>query len=403
MRHLHLDPVGGIAGDMLLSALVDLGADPKELAEALGAALGRSVPLEFEAVHDDVLSGKRLKPQPLYDEPMGLTFAEIERVITKAPFTEGAKTRILFLYRRLFEAEAAVHGVEFERTHLHELAAVDTFVDLAGAVLALETLGVGSLSCGPIPTGNGTVRCLHGVLPVPAPATAELLKGMTILAGGEPGEATTPTGAVLASGLAGSLPAAPPMVLETIGVGFGQRKGMQVPNALRVLLGSRPQEEAVYEVRATMDDLTGQMAAHLMEKFFKAGALDVTFSAVTMKKNRPGLVVEVLSPIEKLDAIAHTFFRESPTIGLRYQPVGRVTMERRMVEVETSLGKVPVKCSYYQGKLMQVTPEFDAVKALAEVAGLPLKEALAIVQSEVQSSRFGVRGSELGVRSRDHE
>lgn len=385
MRHVHLDPIGGIAGDMLLSALADLGGDPKAIAEALSAGLGRPVPLEFESVQEGALRGKRLKGQAFYDEPLGRTFAEIEHFVGNAPFGDDAKAKIFTLYRRLFEAEAAVHGAGFEKTHLHELAAVDTFVDLAGAVLALEALGVGSLSCGPIPTGSGTVTCRHGVLPVPVPATAELLKGMIIIPGPEPGEATTPTGAVLASVLAGPLPAAPPMALENIGIGFGHRRGTSVPNCLRVLLGSRPEEESVVEVRATMDDLTGQMAAHLMGKLFEAGALDVAIQAVTMKKNRPGLVVEALCPIAKLDALSAAFFLESPTIGLRYQPVGRITMERKMVEKETSLGRVPVKCSYYQGKLMQVTPEFDAVKTLAEKAGVPLKDALLKVQSEIRS------------------
>ena len=399
MRHLHLDPIGGLAGDMLLSALVDLGADPAKLSGALGAAIERPVPLEFMAVHDGVLSGKRLLPQPLYDEPLGRTFAEIEQIIGRAPFSEASRNKILSLYRSLFVAESAVHGVEFEKTHLHELAAVDTFVDLAGAVLALEALGVGSLSCGPIPTGSGTIQTRHGKMPIPAPATAQLLKGMRIHTGLEEGECSTPTGAVLAAVLAGPIAAAPPMTLEGVGIGFGQRKGVNVPNALRVLMGSRPEEEAVYEVRATMDDITGQLAAHLMAKLFEAGALDVAIHTVVMKKNRPGIVVEALCPVAKLDGLAQTFFRESPTIGLRYQPVGRVTMERKMVEVETSLGTVPVKCSYYQGKLMQVTPEFDVVKILAEKAGMPLKEALAIVQSEVQSSRFKVWSSGFGVRS----
>ena len=398
MKHLHLDPVGGIAGDMLLAALVDLGADSMNISEKLSATLGRPVPLEFEPVQDGVLAGKRLKPQPVYDEPLGRTFAEIEQVVGRASFSAASKEKTLTLYRRLFEAESAVHGEGFEKTHLHELAAVDTFVDLAGAVLALEALGVGSLSCGPIPTGSGIIQTRHGRMPVPAPATAQLLKGMRVHTGLEEGECSTPTGAVLAAVLAGPVGAAPPMTLEGIGLGFGQRRGVNVPNALRVLLGARPEEEGVYEVRATMDDITGQLAAHLMGKLFEAGALDVAIHTVVMKKNRPGIVVEALCPVAKLDALAETFFRESPTIGLRYQPVGRVTMERRMVEVETSLGKVPVKCSYHQGKLMQITPEFDAVKALAEKAGMSLKEALATVQNEVQSSRFKVQGSEFGVR-----
>jgi hypothetical protein len=383
-----LDPIGGLAGDMLLSALADLGAPVEPLAKALG------FPLEFETVRDGVLVGKRLVPQPVYDEPFGHTFAEIERAVGRASFSAESKEKTLVLYRRLFEAESAVHGEGFDRTHLHELAAVDTFVDLAGAVLALETLGVGSLSCGPIPTGSGTVQTRHGRMPVPAPATAQLLKGMRVHTGLEEGECSTPTGAVLAAVLAGPLEAAPPMTLEGIGLGFGRRKGVHVPNALRILMGSRPEEEGVYEVRATLDDITGQLAAHLMATLFEAGALDVAIHTVVMKKNRPGIVVEALCPVAKLDALAQTFFRESPTIGLRYQPVGRITMERRMVEVQTSLGKVPVKCSYYQGKLMQATPEFDAVKALAEVAGMALKEALGKIQGEVQSSELRVRNEE---------
>jgi hypothetical protein len=382
VKHIHLDPIGGLAGDMLLSALVDLGAPVGPLAKALG------FPLEFEAVRDGVLAGKRLNPQPVYDGPLGRTFAEVEQVVGRASFSAESKEKTLALYRRLFEAESTVHGEGFERTHLHELAAVDTFVDLAGAVLALEALAVRFLSCGPIPTGSGTIQTRHGRMPVPAPATAQLLKGMRVHTGLEEGECSTPTGAVLAAVLAGPLDAAPPMTLEGVGIGFGQRKGVHVPNALRVLMGTRPEEKGVYEVRATMDDITGQLAAHLLAKLFEAGALDVAMHTVVMKKNRSGIVVEALCPVAKLDALSATFFRESPTIGLRYQPVGRITMERRMVVVETSLGKVPVKCSYYQGKLMQATPEFDAVKALAEAAEMPLKEALAVVQSEVQSSRF---------------
>jgi hypothetical protein len=391
MNHIHLDPVGGIAGDMLLSALVDLGACAESCAEKLSAALGRTVPLRFEDVREGPLTGKRLKADALYDQPLARTLPEIEAIISKAPFSPECKEKILGLYRRIYEAESRVHGVKVEEAHLHELAAVDTFVDLAGAVLAMEELNISSWSCGPIPTGTGTIQTMHGLLPIPAPATAELLKGMMVFTGPEPAEATTPTGAVLASYFAKSVPQAPPMVLERIGIGFGRRKGVNVPGCLRVLLGSRPEAESVYEVKATMDDITGQMAAHLMGKLFEAGALDVAIHTVVMKKNRPGIVVETLCPVDKLDALAAAFFRESPTIGLRYQAVARITLERRIIEVETSLGKVPVKCSYHMGMLVQSTPEFDVVKQLAEKSGIPLKKALAKVQGEIQEK---VRSSE---------
>ena len=171
MRHLHIDPLGGVAGDMLLSALVDAGASPESVAARLSAALGRELPLRFETVGEGVLSGKRLVADPLYDEPLAETLSEIEAIITRAPFSDDAKEKILGLYRRIYEVEASIHGVAVERAHLHELAALDTFLDLAGAVLVMEDLGIASWSCGPIPTGSGTVTCRHGVLPVPAPAT----------------------------------------------------------------------------------------------------------------------------------------------------------------------------------------------------------------------------------------
>ena len=377
---------------MLLSALVDAGAEPGPIAARLGAALGREIPLFFEGVRENALSGMRLKSDPLYGQPLAETLSEIEALIARAQFSESAKEKILGLYRRIYEVEASIHGVAVEHAHLHELAALDTFLDLAGAVLAMEDLGIASWSCGPIPTGSGTVTCRHGVLPVPAPATARLLEGMIVFTGPETAESTTPTGAVLASFFAKSISQAPPMVLEKIGIGFGQRKGVHAPNVLRVLMGGKPESETVYEVKATMDDITGQLAAHLMTKLFESGALDVTIQTVVMKKNRPGIVMEALCPAEKLDALAAAFFRESPTIGLRYQSVGRITLDRRIVEVATSLGKVPVKCSYYLGKRVQATPEFDVVKKLAEAAGVPLKEVLAIINSEVQRQGKSVNG-----------
>jgi uncharacterized protein (TIGR00299 family) protein len=301
--------------------------------------------------------------------------AEIRELIQRSALSGAVQERALRLFQRLGEAEAKAHGMPIERVHFHEVGAIDSIVDLVGAAAAVEHLAPSRLTCGPVNLGSGRVRMAHGEVPIPAPATAELLRGVPVF-GGPGGELTTPTGAVILAELVDEFVELPAMVLDGVGYGLGKKDLPTHPNALRLLRGkggAAPRDE-VMVVEAEVDNLPGEGFGFLMERLLDGGALDVYFTPVQMKKNRPGTLVTLLCRRPKLEELAGVLLTESGSLGCRYHASSRFEAEREILEVSTAFGTVRIKRSRLDGRPLAIAPEFEDCRRLALASGAPWRD-----------------------------
>lgn len=391
--HYHLDCSSGIAGDMFLGACLDLGMPldvlqetvarlrlPNVSVESRKASRGGFVGTRFRVL----LDGKPLEgPDPEehhhhhdhhhhYGHSRDL--AAIRELIQASDLAAPVKERAIRLFQRLGEAEAKAHGMPVDRVHFHEVGAIDSIVDLVGAAAAVEHLSPGRITCGQVNVGGGRVRTAHGELPVPAPATAELLRGIPIF-GGPGGELTTPTGAVLLAELVDEYVDFPSMVLEGTGYGLGKKDLPDRPNALRLLRGrGRETRTEVMIVECEVDDLPGEGFGFLMERLLEAGALEVYFTPVQMKKNRPGTLITMLCRRHQLEGLAAVLLMESGSLGCRYSSAARFEAEREITEVETAYGTVRVKRASLNGRPLAASPEFEDCRRLALASGVPWRD-----------------------------
>lgn len=316
-------------------------------------------------------------------------------MIGRSALSAAGKARAVDLFRRLGEAEAAIHQVPLERVHLHEVGALDSIVDIVGAVFALEWFGVEEVMASPLNVGGGSVVCAHGTFPVPAPATARLLMGVPTYSSGAVGELVTPTGALLMTGYARAFGPMPPMRVDRIGYGAGDRDPAGFPNILRVFVGERVGTavtvdgvpgvqaggqgiEAIVVLECEIDDMNPQIFGPLMDRLHEAGALDVFYAPVHMKKNRPGTLVTVLAPAAGREAMAEVLFRETTTIGVRWREMSRERLARETVPVATALGEIRVKVARRGGRVVNAQPEFDDCARIAAARAVPIKEVQAI-------------------------
>ncbi len=374
MRVLYLDPFSGISGDMAVGALVDAGADPQALIASLDS-LGTGARFSVEKTRRCGVTATKFRVE--HEE--GKTHRHlpyIVKMINAAAISDRAKQTAKHVFTKLGEAEAAVHGMPLERVHFHEVGAVDSIADIVGASIALDLLDVGAIHCSAINVGSGTVATEHGVLPVPAPATSLLLKDLPIYARGPAMELTTPTGAAIASALSQSFGAMPPMTIRSIGYGAGDRDFREHANVLRVLLGETSgaaETTTVSVLEANIDDSTPEVLGYAMERLFERGALDVTLEPVFMKKNRPGVMLRVVAKIEDRELLSDTILAETSTLGVRFHTAERRVQSRRIVEVETSYGKVRVKVAG-NGSF---SPEYEDCRKLAMEKNVPLPTILA--------------------------
>ena len=311
--------------------------------------------------------------------------SEITAIVDRAALSAAARARAVGLFRRLAEVEAGIHGVPLEEVHLHEVGAIDSIVDITLAVAAMERLAPDRVVASPLNVGSGTVVCEHGELPVPAPATVELLAGAPIYAKGPPVELLTPTGALLVTAYADAYGPLPPMRVERIGYGAGDRDLPASPNVLRVLLGAA--DEAVTETAASepvvvleceIDDMNPQLYGVLMDRLTQAGAFDVFYAPIQMKKNRPGTLVTVVAPPARREELSGVLFAESTTIGVRVTETARERLDREVVTVESPIGPVRVKVARRGGVVVNAAPEFEDCARLAAERGLPVKAAQAL-------------------------
>jgi hypothetical protein len=316
---------------------------------------------------------------------------DITHLIGHSALSAAGKARAVALFRRLGEAEAAIHNVPVEDIHFHEVGALDSIIDIVGVVFAMEWLGIDDVVASPLNVGGGMVEIAHGTFPVPAPATALLLKGVPVYSAGPQVELTTPTGALLVSDYARSYGPAPAMTIDQIGYGAGTRDFPSQPNVVRLLIGDRVSaasdvsaSEIVIKIECEIDDMNPQLFGPAMDRLFDMGALDVFLTPIVMKKGRPGTLVTVLSPADRRRALSDVLFRETTTLGVRFEQVERDVLERRVVEVMTSGGPVRIKIGSRDGVDVNAAPEFEDCLRIARDTGRSLKdvqaEALAVWQ-----------------------
>ncbi len=384
---LYLEPVGGIAGDMFLAAALDLGV-PLEALEAplrtLGVA-GWTFARSTQVRH--ALSGTHLDVVVEKAAHEHRALSEIEKLIAASGLSAKAKERATKVFRLLGKAEAKVHGIPLETVHFHEVGAVDSIVDICGAAVALELLGDPEVFCAPPPLGSGTARTAHGVIPVPVPATLELLKNVPVRFEGL-GELTTPTGAALVRAFATVGPP-PELVVEKTGYGVGTKDFADRANVLRASLGRRGADAAsrLWVLETNLDDCSPQLLGLVLEKALEKGALDAWVLPAVMKKSRPGHLVGVLCDAEHRSALEALLFRETTTLGVRATSVERTALERRFDPVTTPFGEVKVKVGSKGGEVLNAQAELEDCRALAEKADVPVKDVQAAAMAAWRARR----------------
>jgi pyridinium-3,5-bisthiocarboxylic acid mononucleotide nickel chelatase len=379
---------------MTLASLLAAGAPLRAVEDSL-QRLGVSFDIETDAVEVSGVRALRLEVATP-EQYTHRTFSDVEALVSSAELPGRAANRAIEAFRRLAAAEGAVHGIPLEEVKFHEVGAVDSIVDLVGSCVALELLGVDSVSCGPLPLGSGVVPTRHGPLPAPGPATLEVLMGSRVLWTDEQHEMTTPTGAALMYALTGGAftDAAPPMTLRAVGYGAGRARFRERPNLLRATLGKL--EGAAGEVQlleANVDDAPGELLGAAVEQLLGAGALDAWLEPVFMKRGRGAYKICLLAEGRDRERLARLLMRETGTLGVRHHPVGRTVAERRVVEVELSYGRCRLKVGSLDGEDFIVAPEHTDAARLAERSGLPLPRVYsdARVAFTIRSKEFSVQ------------
>jgi len=388
MRIAYFDCFSGASGDMLLGACLDAGLDLDTLSKDLARLGLEGYALEARSIRKQGFAATQfeVRVDPSTDQPHR-HLKHIRDIIDRSGLPGRVRERAMAIFTRLAEVEAAAHGTDLDKVHFHEVGAVDAIVDIVGVCIGLDRLGIDRVFCSPIPTGSGTARCKHGLIPVPAPATAGLLKGALLAACDEPGELTTPTGAAILVTLADGFGPLPAMALELIGVGAGRREGKHRPNILRVLIGESteappaaagPADEAdeIIVLEANLDDVSGEVISYTRDRLFKAGALDVFATPIYMKKNRPGTELTVLAPPALREAMEAILFAETTTFGIRSHLCQRRKLSRAVETVNTEFGPIGIKVGRRRGQVATASPEFEDCREAAQLTGRPLQEVM---------------------------
>lgn len=393
----YFDCFSGISGDMVLGALVDTGVPLAELAGQLRRLPLAGWTISAEKVRRKAIMATHVKvasAESHHHRGLSKILELIDRAGLAPPVAERAK----LIFTRLGQAEARVHGEPVEKVHFHEVGAVDAIVDIVGACIGFELLGLGEFAASALNVGGGTVQTAHGLLPVPAPATADLLRGAPTYSTGIQKELVTPTGAAIVSTLATHFGAMPPMTASAIGYGAGTAELSEQPNVLRLFVGEAAAREAgagwdeiVAVVETNVDDMNPQLYGYFVERAFEAGARDVFAAPVQMKKNRPGQLVTIVCEPAAVNRMVDLLFRETTTIGVRTYEARRRMLERETVNVETRLGTVRMKVARLNGHVLNASPEYEDCQRLAAERGVPLKQVLAEAMFSFQKQGGGAR------------
>ncbi len=394
MKVAHFDCFSGISGDMTLAALIDVGVDARAITEGI-ASLQLPIQVEIEKVRKGGFAATYVHIEAP-EEQTHRFLPDIEAILNKGSLSDRQRDLALRIFRRLAEAEAASHGLPIEKVHFHEVGALDSIADITGAAIGLDLLGVERFTSRSVPTGNGMVKCAHGLMPIPAPATAQLLKGVPLGATSIKAELTTPTGAAILTTLVDEWIDQPVMTIERIGYGAGRRELMEQPNLLRLFVGkaaNRGERDTVWMLETNLDDLPAEWIGYCCERLLAAGALDVYCTPIFMKKNRPGVLLSVIAPEAALAGLEAILFSETTTFGVRRYAVSRSKRQRRACQVETPWGVIQGKLGWREGGQELFSPEYEDCARVAREQRVPLREvyqqalqAYAEMQSQATSS-----------------
>jgi uncharacterized protein (TIGR00299 family) protein len=388
MRTAYFDCFSGISGDMTIGALIDAGVNFEVLRTQLATLPLPGYELAVEKVTKQGIAGTKFHVQVHSPGTQHRRLRDIEAIVHASGLAPHVQARALEVFTRLAEAEATIHHTTVDQVHFHEVGAVDSIVDITGAVIGLDLLGIQRIAASAVNVGAGFVRAAHGVLPVPGPATAELLKGAPTYARGHDGELTTPTGAALLATLAESFGPLPHLCVERIGYGAGTKDLPQAPNLLRVFVGednTRGDGDVITVLEANLDDMNPEWVAYVQEQLFDQGALDVFYTPIFMKKNRPATKLTVLCESNKLDLVVAVLFRETSTFGIRTYEVRRQKLRRFSQKVDTPHGAIAVKIGEWHGQIVQVSPEYESCRAAALRCDVPLKEIYRVAEGQARA------------------
>lgn len=398
MKTLYFDTPMGISGDMCLGALIDLGVDLKLIMRGLKKLpLGKldkiDVSVTKETRHSITGTAFRVK---IHEAHHHRTYRDIKGIIAGSGLSPGVKKLSTDIFKVIAEAEARIHGTTAEKIHFHEVGAMDSIIDIVGAAIALDSLDISRFMASPVPLGSGWALTMHGTIPIPAPATLEILKGVPIAPSSAPFELTTPTGAAIIKTVADGFGPIPAMTVEKTGYGAGKKDFKDAANLLRIIVGDAPDERKatahggrLFVLETNIDDMTPQVAGYLMDRLLKAGALDVYFTAVQMKKNRPGILLTVLAFETDRERMTGIIFSESTSIGVRSFPVDRECLTRKVEKVKTPFGAVRVKVSLKDGMAVNAQPEYEDCRALSEKKGVPLKQVMDAARAAINNRQGG--------------
>jgi uncharacterized protein (TIGR00299 family) protein len=376
MKTLYFDCFAGASGDMILGALVAAGASPQELKEQLSLLNVQGYTVDFETVNRSGISATYARVQTA-PEHAHRHLSDILRIIYDSRLSENVKERAAKIFSRLAEAEARVHNEPIEKIHFHEVGALDAIIDVIGAAICFDLLGIEHFVSSAFHVGSGMIDMAHGRFPVPPPAVTELLKGAPFYSTEIKGELLTPTGAAIITTVCSEFGALPQLKLEHTGYGAGTREYEKFPNVLRVFVGETVEAERndakLWMLETNVDDMSPQVFGHVMERAFELGALDCYFTPIQMKKNRPGVLLSVLCSEDERETLLDLLFSETTTLGIRSYQVERRALERHTVRVETQYGPIDVKVAQLNGHIVKEMPEYEQCRQAARDANVPLR------------------------------
>ncbi len=376
LRTAYFDCYSGISGDMILGALVDLGVDIKAIRRALKKIDLKGYKLQAKKIQRNGLACTQITVAIEKPKPPHRSFTSIRKLIEQSCLPAKVKNNSIEIFKRIAKVEAQIHNTTIEKIHFHEVGGIDSIVDIVGGVWAIESLKLDKIYSSALNAGEGFVDCAHGRLPVPAPATLKLLKGIPVFSTGVKTELTTPTGAAMIGFYADKFQSMPAMTLAEEGYGAGSRIIPSIPNLLRVMVGEMPVKESasLVMIETNIDDMNPEIFDAVMESLFNAGALDVYFSSIIMKKNRPATKVSVLAEKQEREILSKILLRETTSFGVRFYEVGRLTLDREIQKLKTSYGVIKIKIGRLDGETVQAAPEFEDCRNAARKKKIPVKK-----------------------------
>ena len=391
LRAAYFDCYSGISGDMILGAMVDLGVDIKEIRNALKEIDLKGYKLNSKKIQRNGLASTqittKIENKKNQHSPSQRSYYDIRKLISQSKLTSAVKNNSIEIFKRIAKVEAQIHNTTIQKIHFHEIGGIDSIIDIVGGVWAIESLNLDIIKSSPLNVGEGFVDCAHGRLPVPAPATLELLKGIPVFSNGIKQELTTPTGAAIIGFYAEKFESLPTMSITNEGYGAGSRIIPSLPNLLRVLVGNITigNTNNLVMIETNIDDMNPEIFETVMESLFGAGALDVYFSAIIMKKNRPATKISVLAECRSREKLSKILLTETSSFGVRFYSVDRLILDREVKKLKTSYGLIKIKLGKLDGKIVQAAPEFEDCRKISRTKKLPVKKIYDEVQALIHN------------------